>query len=71
MRKRIDQLNVGDLVDLEGDPYADPNHTNPAFPFEYAEVCEIERETPNCIAVGFEGFDVVGFPPDHTVEVSE
>ena len=33
-------------------------------------VASIERETPACLVVAFEGFDVVGFPPDHLVPVA-
>jgi len=69
MKKRVSDLKIGDLVDLEGDRYADPNRDHISFGFEYQEVATIEHETPDCIAVGFEGFDVVGFPPWHMVKV--
>lgn len=68
--RRIDELRVGDMVDLEGDRFADPTRDKPCLEFEYQTICEINRETPTCIAVGFEGFDIVGFPPDHTVTVA-
>lgn len=68
--RRVDELKPGDLVDLEGDEFADPNGTNETFPFEYTEVEEAKRETSTCVAVAFLGFDVVGFPPDHVVKVS-
>lgn len=69
--KRIDQLQVGDLVDLERDRFADPTGEHDEFQFEYYEVIEITHETADCIAVAFEGFDIVGFPPDHLVSVEE
>jgi len=62
-------LRVGDLVDLEGGLFADPDGTDPALQFEYAVVCEISRETEDCIAIGFEGLDIIGFPPGHILLV--
>lgn len=66
MRIQVKDLRIGDYVDLEGDPFVEPNVM---FESEYMTVASIYHETPTCIAVGFEGFDVVGFPPDHEVEV--
>jgi hypothetical protein len=65
---RVSDLKPGDLVDLYGDPFADPDQ-NPrhSHEFEYATVCEVIPETPGCVAVGFEGFDIVGFPPEHVL----
>jgi hypothetical protein len=67
-RMKVKDLRPGDLVDLEGDKYADPNN-NPTFQCLYAMVIDTKRESRECIAVEFDGFDVVGFPPNHTVEV--
>lgn len=69
MLRRIDQLKPGDLIDLEGDQYADPKRSHPVFQSEYATVESVERETPDCIAVWIEGVDCFGFPPDHLVSV--
>jgi hypothetical protein len=66
----IARLRVGDMVDLEGDKYADQNRDHPTFESEYVMVASIERETPACLVVGFEGFDMVGFPPDHLLPVA-
>lgn len=66
--KKISELIPGDLVDLENDKYADPKG-NPLLECEYVTVDSIERESPECIAVYFRGFDMVGFPPDHVVKV--
>ena len=68
--KPISELRCGDLVDLQGDKYADQASDKPALEFEYATVCYIERETPDCIAIGFDGFDLIGFPPGHAVPVA-
>ncbi len=62
-------VRIGDLVDLEGDTYADPRHDHAALASLYQTVCEVERETETCVAIGFEGFDLVGFPPDHPMKV--
>lgn len=67
MRKRISELQPGDLVNLEGDHYAD-NGEHPEFEFEYAEVGEIELETPTCTVIHFDKISC-GFPPNHVVEV--
>lgn len=62
-------VKEGDLVDLEGDTYADPDRDHPAFESEFQTVMEVEHETPECVAIGFDGFDVVGFPVDHVLKV--
>lgn len=69
--KPVSELRCGDRVDLQRDKYADPAGDKPELECEYATVCEIERETPDCIAIGFDGFDVVGFPLGHMVKVAE
>lgn len=65
--KAISELQSGDLVDLQGDRYAD-NGSHPELEFEYCEVDTVERETADCIRVDFLNI-CVGFPPDHRVEV--
>jgi len=59
----------GDLVDLEGDKYADPKSDNVSLQCEYMSVVHVEQETPQCVAVAFECFDVVGFPTYHKLRV--
>jgi hypothetical protein len=58
----VEDLREGDLVDVEGDPFAG---SYVAAEFEYLEVAGVERETVDCVAVGLEGFDLVGFPVGH------
>ena len=58
-------LKVGDMIDLEGDVYADPGCDHPWMESEYAIVTEVDHETSECVAIGFEGFDLVGFPVQH------
>ncbi len=61
-------VKVGDMVDLEGDTYADPNRDSLAFECEYAIVFEVDRETADCVAIYFDGC-AFGFPPDHLLKV--
>jgi hypothetical protein len=72
MKVRADQIKVGFLLDLEGDPYADPDHGGTpdhlnSFEFELAEVTEVEMETADCVRIGGPGF-CVGFPVDHEID---
>lgn len=67
MEKLISELQVGDVIDLEGDEYADPNQDVSTFQMLYVEVASVEVESPGCIAVGIEGVGTFGFPPTHTI----
>jgi hypothetical protein len=64
-------LREGDLVDLQHDPFydretedADPDHDacRMAIEFEYQTVAGIERETPDCVRVDFDGICSGGSP---------
>jgi hypothetical protein len=73
----VSHLRPDDLVDLEGDPYADAPCNEPGctchdirainHQYEYSQVDSIEQETPDCIVVHFINDDSYGFPPDHLV----
>lgn len=67
---QVKDLAIGDRVDLAGDAYADPLHDHPMFDDLYMEVVEIMVESPTCIAVGFEGWDLCGFPPSHELAMA-
>lgn len=54
------------MVDLESCPYL---RAFPSAEFEYATVASIDRETKDCIAVGYEGIDVVGYKIGTTLMV--
>lgn len=64
------QILAGDMIDLEGDPYADPNHDNSLLECELIEVDAVEDEGGGCIAIYFDGFDAVGFPRNHLLTVT-
>lgn len=68
MKKKISELKIGDLVDLENDPFAD-DEKNPEFEFEFQEIEAIKIETPHCTVVYFVNAPCIGFPPNHEVEV--
>lgn len=59
-------LVVGMLVDLESCPYL---KNTPYAQYMYGQVCEVERETSDCVAVGYEGIDVIGYPVDAKLQV--
>ncbi|AXK43829.1 hypothetical protein [Erythrobacter aureus] len=63
-------IREGDVLDLEGDEFADrptDDHAN-NFEYEYQPVHEVERETADCIRIGGDGW-LVGFPEDHLLKV--
>jgi hypothetical protein len=76
MQVPVTELRVGDLIDLEGDPYADRGHGDPGhhcpFQDELVEVGDIdgqapgELETPGCYRLDYEG-GACGFPPGHLI----
>lgn len=68
---RADEVKEGDLIDFEKDKYADPKGERLEFQTEYGLVDYVERETATCIAVGVQGVDVFGFPPDHLLHLFE
>jgi hypothetical protein len=78
MKTRIENLRIGQRVDLEGDLFADTLYyeaddpgasDHPEFQFEWETVAAIERETGECIRVDFASGFSCGFPPDHEVDI--
>lgn len=69
--KAVENLQAGDIVDLEGDQYADTpsNDLAVSFEFEYAEVDEVEREG-STVVVHFTNSTSVGFPEGHRVKTA-
>lgn len=54
----VETLQVGQFVDMESCPYL---KAHPSAPFEFAQVAYVERETPTCVVIGYEGIDHVGY----------
>lgn len=68
-RMEAKNIKEGMWCDLKGDKYADPDNDNLQLQTEYVLVDYVEQETPECIAIGFSGFDVIGFPPEHKIKM--
>lgn len=64
--KAVKDLKPGDVIDLEGDPFADPDLC-PDFEYEHVIVAGGELETATCYRLDIEGCNSVGFPSDHMV----
>jgi hypothetical protein len=66
----VEDLRPGDMIDLEDDPYADPDQDSArhiVFECEYAVVIEPpEQETPDCTLVHTDAGSF-GFPRGHLV----
>lgn len=60
-------LRPGDLIDLEGDVFADPARDRADLQFEFQRVERCDREAGDCVAVYIAGVDCFGFPPGHHV----
>jgi len=68
-------LKPGMVIDLEGDPYADPyvdlfadpNGEELQYESEYAVVDEITSETDDCMLVTLSDGQQIGFPPEHSL----
>jgi hypothetical protein len=61
----VANIMVGDLIDLEGDPYNDAN--DPLAEFELARVIGFEVETDDCVRIDFDRTSI-GFPPGHLLK---
>lgn len=68
MKKAVCDLMPGDVIDLEGDAYADPKRDNVRFETENVTVAGVIPETDECWCLMVEGVDWFGMPPDHMVE---
>ncbi len=60
VRKQVEDLVTGDLVDLETCPFL--KH-DPLAPYEYGRVDSVELEdNGNCVVVYYENFSATGYP---------
>lgn len=69
IKKFVKDVEVGDMIDLEDDPYADPEG-NVEFTFAFAGVDEVEKQDVDCIVLHTTQGSF-GFPPDHLIEWKE
>lgn len=72
--RRVDQVQIGDALDLENDMYADPegyvtegHNGNPEFQFGFARVDDIATESACTVLHTTQG--VFAFPHDHMIGV--
>lgn len=63
----VQKVKEGDIVDLEGDLFADPERDHLALAYDYQTVNAVDLETETCVVLWIEGFDAVGFPKGHCV----
>lgn len=61
-------LRPGDMLDLEGDPYADPTGDDQMLVFEYACVESVGLDGPLGVKVETTAGDVYRFPLDHELK---
>jgi len=64
--KMVEDLVVGNRVDLTSCPYL-KGHSSADC--EYALVAHVERETPDCVVVGYEGIDHIGYQVGTVLQV--
>lgn len=65
---RADQLRPGDLLDLEGDKFCDPEPMQAEHRVGYIELVGIRLERPNLLMLGFPD-EHYGVPPGHLMRV--
>lgn len=64
------QIRLGDLLDLEDDPYFTGDFAR-IWEFLYGYVVDVEQETTDCVRIGIEGADAYGVPTGHLLTVIE
>lgn len=68
MKVKVEDIGLAAMVDLESCPYL---HNHPSAEYEYAVVEYVNRETEDCVIIGYEGIDRVGYPVGTILEVSD
>ena len=58
MMKKVEDLVEGDLVDLESCSFL---KDHPSASSEFAEVAYVHWETAECVVIGYEGIDHIGY----------
>lgn len=69
----VEQVKAGDLIELTGDKYADPDYPNGEYLNAMQEfgvaLHDAYRETPECTTLHIEDIDLFGFPTGHLIRV--
>lgn len=66
----VEQVKEGDMLELQGDRYADPNGDEAILGDQFVVALhDALRETPECTTLHLGDFDLVGFPVGHLVRV--
>lgn len=66
VEKAVEHLAVGNRIDLLSCPFL-KNHAMAKE--EYGIVVHVDHETPECVVVGYEGIDQVGYPAGTILQV--
>lgn len=64
--RQVTDLKSGDLIDLTSCPFM---KDHPSAVYQYAEVINIETETPTCIVVYYEEIGPVGYSPSQKLVI--
>lgn len=64
--KKVEDLVVGNRVDLVSCPFL-KNH--PSAASEYGLVAHVEQETLDCVVIGYDGIDQIGYPVGTVLQV--
>lgn len=67
---KASQIVPGDILDLEGDPYADDPNDEMQFPnqYQYAVVEAVEQETDYCVVIYTVENGNFACPPSHRLK---
>ncbi len=66
----VERVKTGDLIELAGDRYADPDGERVMAMKEFGIVLhDAYRETPECTTLHIEDDDLYGFPTGHLIRI--
>lgn len=69
-RMKVEDIQVGDYLDLEKDPIISAaTKEEICADMAFFAVNFVEQETPGCVVIGYEGYDHVGYPTGTLLDV--
>lgn len=69
-RMKVENIQVGDYLDLEKDPIISAaTKEEICADMAFFAVNFVEQETPECVVIGYEGYDHVGYPTGTFLDV--